>query len=58
MAVTVPAEAALAEPLAVIAAGDLMALDGFDDARRKRAAEGWPASTALPIQPCRRRGSR
>jgi hypothetical protein len=38
MAVTVPAEAALAEPLAVIAAGDLMALDGFDDARRKRAA--------------------
>lgn len=39
MAVTVPAEAALAEPPAVIAAGDLVALDGFDDARRKRAME-------------------
>lgn len=39
MAVTVPAEAALAEPPAVIAAGDLVALDGFDDARRKRATD-------------------
>jgi uncharacterized protein YaaN involved in tellurite resistance len=39
MAVTVPAEAALAEPPAVIAAGDLVALDSFDDARRKRAME-------------------
>lgn len=39
MAVTVPAEAAFAEPPAVIAAGDLVALDSFDDARRKRAME-------------------
>ena len=39
MVFTVPDEVALAEPPAMIAAGDLVALDSFDEARRKRAME-------------------